>query len=194
MRVFVAGTWNTKKASRFAHVAEALGRQLAIEGFDLGCGPGTGIAEHVIRGYRAVEDCGEVTFYLPAQEEMTKVGEIVGEGADVIVQTDLDYPMRNIYQIRAADAVFILTGGDGTLEEAVVALADYHLPVAAMRGSGAAVDALELLLPLFPVWRDLLKVDTRIESLIQHIASRIDGARRLKRPEEKYSTVRVDAL
>ena len=193
MRVFVAGTWNEEKASKFAPAAHELGKQLALGGFDLGCGPGTGVSRHVIRGYRSVDQRGKVTFYLPTRADMERVGEIVGEGADSIVQTDLDYPMRNIYQIRAADAVCIVTGGDGTLEEAVVALADYQLPVAALRGSGIAVDALELLLPLFPQWGGLLKIASDVETLVDYVASRIGSVPRAHLPEERYSAVTVNA-
>lgn len=171
MRVFVAGTWRKKKASDFANVATSLGQQLAERGYDLACGPGTGISEFVIQGYRSVDSRGEVIFFLPDRREMEKVGEEVGFGADRIVETDLDYPMRNIYQIRASDALFIVTGGDGTLEEGVIALADYGIPVAALRGSGPAVQALELLLPLFPVWEKLLKIGESVPDLLDHLAS-----------------------
>ena len=173
MRVFVAGTWSNKKASQFKDIANSLGRHLAERGYDLACGPGTGISQFVIQGYRSIEPRGKVTFFLPDRREMEKVGEEVGFGADAIVETDLDYPMRNIYQIRASDALFILTGGDGTLEEGVIALADYGIPVAAFRNSGSAVQALELLLPLFPAWEQLLKVGETLSELLDHLSSRM---------------------
>jgi uncharacterized protein (TIGR00725 family) len=173
MRVFVAGTWDKVKASGFGDVAVSLGEELARRGYDLGCGPGTGISEFVIQGYRSVRPRGEVVFFLPSRAEMAKVGEDVGTGADRIVETSLDYPMRNIYQVRASDALILLTGGDGTLEEAVVALSDYKIPVAGFRGSGAAIKALELLLPLFPAWAELLKVGDDISELLDHLSKKM---------------------
>ena len=171
MKIFVAGTWSKKKALKFAEVAYSLGRQIAEKEHDLICGPGTGIAEHVVSGFRSVENRkGKITFYLPNRYEMEKVGEVVGEGADFIIETDYDYPMRNIFQIRKSEAVFILTGGDGTLEEAIVALADYNLPVAAYKNSGVAIDALEMLLPLFPFWTRFLKIGDDVTVLLEHIS------------------------
>ena len=170
MQIFVSGTWNDQKAAPFAHEATIAGRLIASSGFDLACGPGTGIAKHVIEGFRSVPGRkGIVRFYLPEQAAMEKVGESVGDGADELIETHLDYPMRNIYQIRASDALLIVTGGDGTLEEAITALADYQLPVAALSGSGSAPKALELLLDLYPNWKKFLCFGEDIEHLCQYL-------------------------
>jgi uncharacterized protein (TIGR00725 family) len=173
MRVFVAGTWNKRKATDFGDIAVSLGQELARRGYDLGCGPGTGISEFVIRGYCSVQPRGEIVFYLPSRSEMEKVRETVGDGADRIVETNLDYPMRNIYQIRAADGLILLTGGDGALEEALVALADYKIPVAGLVGSGSAIKALELLKPLFPDWGELLRLGNSLAELLDHLAEKM---------------------
>ena len=173
MRVFVAGTWDKVKASGFGDFAASLGQELARRGYDVGCGPGTGISQFVIEGYRSVQPRGEVVFFLPSRSEMEKVGEAVGDGADRIVETNLDYPMRNLYQVRASDGLILVTGGDGTLEEAIVALADYKIPVAGLRGSGAAIRALELLQPLFPDWNPLLKFGDSISELVDHLAEKM---------------------
>lgn len=179
MKIFVAGTWRREKALAFSQLAHALGVHLAERGHDLTCGPGTGIAEHVISGFRSVPDRrGKVTFYLPNRSDMEKAGERVGEGADAVVQTDYDYPMRNIFQIRSCDALFILTGGDGALEEALAALADYNLPVSAYKGSGPAVAALELLVPLFPDWTELLRIGEDLPDLLDHIEVAGQASRR----------------
>jgi len=111
MQIFVSGTWNEKKASPFASQAVLLGKLIADSGYDLACGPGTGIAKYVIEGYRSVTSRGKVRFYLPSRVEMEKVGEMVGDGADDIIETDMDYPLRNIYQVRASHALFSITGG-----------------------------------------------------------------------------------
>lgn len=169
MQVFVAGTWSSEKAVPFSQEGVLIGKEIAIRGYDLACGPGTGMAKHIIEGYRSIIPRGKVRFYLPKISEMEKVGEVIGEGADETIETDLDYPLRNIYQIRESDALFIITGGDGTLEEAIVALADYQLPVAALENSGSAVKALSLLLDIYPSWKTLLKINNNILDLMDHI-------------------------
>jgi hypothetical protein len=83
---------------------------------------------------------------------MQGVGEEVEPGSDEIIQTDLDYPMRNVHQISKSVGLIVISGGDGALEEILPALADYGLPVSALRGSGQAAVALEALVQIFPEW------------------------------------------
>ncbi len=170
MQVFVSGVWSEKKAAPYAAQAFELGQLLARLGYDLASGPGTGISRYVIDGYRSIQPRGTVRFYLPAAGEMEKVGEVVGEGADEIIETDLDYPMRNILQVRSSQGVVIVTGGDGTLEEAITALADYEIPVAALRKSGTAATALELLVTIYPQWQPRLKIGDSVNELVDFIA------------------------
>ena len=145
--------------------ARALGREIADGGFDLACGPGTGIARHVIDGYREAEERGTVRYYLPSEAAMAAVGEKVEPGADSIERTDLDYPMRNVLQVQRSDGLFVLTGGDGTLEEILPAVIDYRIPVAAVTGTGTAVKALRALLEIYPEWADLVLIGEEARSL-----------------------------
>ena len=173
MKIFVSGTWNSAKAERFSKEGALLGALLAGKGYDLVCGPGTGMARHVIDGFRSVANRGKVTYVLPAKAEMESVGETVEEGADEIVATEYDYPMRNIYQVKLSDALIVLTGGDGSLEEAICALADYRVPVAAYRESGTAAIALDFLRSLYPAWEELLFISTNVEDLVGFIDGKL---------------------
>ena len=149
MQIFVSGTWREAKAEPYRTQATILGRMVAQEGFDLSCGPGTGIARHVIDGYRAEAARGVVRYYLPSRELMSAVGEDVHDGADEIVQTEFDYPMRNVWQVKQCVGLFVITGGDGTLEEVLPALIDYRIPVAMLEGSGSAATAVHLLCDIY---------------------------------------------
>lgn len=155
-QVFVSGTWREAKAAPYIHQAERLGDRLAREGFDLACGPGTGISRHVIDGYRAVTNRGTVRYYLPRADLMQAVGEEVADGADEIVQTDFDYAVRNTWQMINCHGLVVLTGGDGALEEILPALIDYLLPVGVVRGTGPAAAAIDALVPIFPEWDELI--------------------------------------
>lgn len=173
MQIFVSGAWKSEKAEAYKDQAFLLGEQLALAGMDLTCGPGTGIARYVIDGYRAVGTRGTIRYYLPARHEMEKVGEVVAEGADAIVETDLDYPMRNLYQVKHSQGLFILTGGDGTLEEAIASIADYRLPVAVVRGSGTAAAALEALVEIYPEWSNHLLFGADVEEILKQFIDRV---------------------
>lgn len=174
-QIFVSGTWRESKALPYKGEAENLGRQLARSGHDLACGPGTGIARHVIDGYRSVTRRGLVRFYLPREELMLAVEETVAEGSDEIVQTEFDYPVRNVWQVSQCDGLFILTGGDGALEEALPALIDYDIPVAVVQGAGPAARALERLVDIFPEWRSRLAFGDTVDALIEPFLSQVAG-------------------
>jgi predicted Rossmann-fold nucleotide-binding protein len=174
-QVFVSGTWRAERALPFSQDAEEFGASLARRGFDLAVGPGTGIARHVIDGYRRIEPRGNVSYYLPRAELMAEVGESVELGYDVIHQTDFDYPTRNVWQISRCDGLAIITGGDGALEEALPALVDYRLPVALVRNSGPAAIAIERLLDLFPEWNDLLIVGDSIHDVSKEFFNAVES-------------------
>lgn len=171
--IFVSGTWRANKAAPHSAAAHRVGQRIAEAGCSLGCGPGTGIARHAIDGFRSVSNrVGRVYYYLPDEAHMLAVGEEVEPGADEIVRTDLDYPMRNVYQIGQSAGLIVITGGDGALEEIVPALADYGLPVAALRGSGQAADALQALVRVFPEWEPNILLDDNPDELADFVLAR----------------------
>jgi predicted Rossmann-fold nucleotide-binding protein len=172
-QVFVSGTWRDDKARPYANQAAFLGQRLAARGLDLACGPGTGISRYVIDGYRSVSPRGKIKFYLPVEDAMLAVGEEVAEGSDIIEQTPFDYPMRNVYQISKSDGVFIITGGDGTLEEALPALIDYNIPVAVIEETGKAAQGMKALLKIFPEWQQLLSFSTGVEQIIDQYCDQV---------------------
>lgn len=153
MQIFVSGTWKESKALDYRDQALTLGKGLADAGYDLACGPGTGIARHVIDGYKSRSRRGVVRYYLPLESEMAKVGETVEPGADEIEQTNFDYVMRNVYQVKQSDGLFVLTGGDGTLEEILPAIIDYGLAVGIVEAAGTAAKAMKGLVAIFPEWK-----------------------------------------
>lgn len=173
IQIFVSGTWKTSKAAKYSDQGWSLGQFLARAGVNLACGPGTGIARHVIDGFRSEPERGIVRFYLPLRAEMEKVGETVEDGADEIVETTFDYPMRNVWQVKQSHGVFVLTGGDGTLEEVLPAVIDYGIPVAVVNGAGTAAAALCRLIEVYPGWRNLLRIGPDVHSIAQPFINQV---------------------
>jgi len=172
VQIFVSGTWKTEKAELYRDEARELGARIAAAGCDLACGPGTGIARHVIDGFRAAPRRGKVRYYLPREEDMHAVGEEVQPGADEIEHTGLDYPMRNLLQVSRCDGLFVLTGGDGALEEVIAAVVDYRVPVAIVEGAGSAAAAVTALLDVYPAWRELVELGPDVGTLIEPFLTR----------------------
>jgi uncharacterized protein (TIGR00725 family) len=173
-QIFVSGTWRDDKAAEYAGTATRVGEIIAAAGWSLACGPGTGIARYVVDGFRSVAPrAGIVRFYLPAEAHMTAVGEVAGPGADDIVHTDFDYPIRNVFQVSRSSGLIAISGGDGTLEEILPALVDYQIPVAVLKGSGDAAAALEGLLEVFPAWRSNVLLGTDADELTGFVFERL---------------------
>jgi uncharacterized protein (TIGR00725 family) len=173
MQIFVSGTWKPEKAQPYRDQARQLGQDIAAAGFDLGCGPGTGIARYVIEGFRAAQPSGLVRFYLPTADDMAAAGEAVQVTADEIEHTGLDYPMRNVLQVKRSDGLFVLTGGDGALEEILPAVIDYDVPVAIVAGAGTAAAAVTALLDIYPDWRRLVTLGPDVDALIGDFLARV---------------------
>jgi predicted Rossmann-fold nucleotide-binding protein len=176
MQIFVSGTWNPDKARPYSAQALELGARIAAAGHDLACGPGTGVARYVIDGFRQVPQRGRIRYYLPAEADMRAVGEEVMPGADEIEHTGLDYPMRNLLQVKRSDGLFVLTGGDGALEEIIAAVVDYRVPVAVVDGAGAAAAAVAALLEVYPKWHELIERGPDVMSLIDPFLARVGVA------------------
>lgn len=175
MQVFVSGTWKREKAQPYREQAYRLGASIAAGGFDLACGPGTGIARYVIEGFRAAQPSGVVRFYLPTADDMAAAGEEVQGTADEIEHTGLDYPMRNVLQVKRSDGLFVLTGGDGALEEILPAVIDYKVPVAIVEGAGTAAAAVAVLLDIYPDWRRRITLGPNVDTLIGDFLARVEG-------------------
>ncbi|HTQ67345.1 MAG TPA: hypothetical protein VMI13_01505 [Solirubrobacteraceae bacterium] len=180
MQIFVSGTWKPQLAQAYRAQALELGTRIAAAGFDLSCGPGTGIARHVIDGFRGASGTGKVRYYLPTEADMRAAGEEVMPGADEIEWTGLDYPMRNLLQVSQADGLFGLTGGDGALEEVIAAVVDYRVPVAIVAGAGSAAAAITALVEIYPEWRSLVEFGPDVASLIDPFLARVEAASTFK--------------
>jgi len=175
VQIFVSGTWSPEKAQPYITQALELGARIASAGFDPACGPGTGIARHVIDGFRHAAGAGKVRYYLPTEEDMLDVGEDVLPGAAEIERTGLDYPMRNVLQVKRSNGLFVLTGGDGALEEILPAVIDYRIPVAIVERAGSAAAAVAALLDVYPEWRERVEIGPDVRSLIEPFLARVSA-------------------
>lgn len=171
-RVFVSGSWRSEEGRRYAAEAQALGKLLAERGFDLIIGPGTGVARSVIDGYHSVKNRGEIFFYLPRLKEMKRVGEEMEDGADHIIETEQDYPTRNLIMIRKADAVIAIDGFAGTLSEIIASVMDYQKPTAALENSGEAVNIAKQLEHI----KDKIFFSEKVEAIVSYIEKQLAAA------------------
>ncbi len=128
MKILMLGSWEKHKAVACQKEAEEIGRLLAEQGHILISGGGTGISELVVNSYRKNKG-KEYICYIPSKNQMEKVGEQLGPKSDKLIETNLDYPERNVVMVRECDGVIALHDGLGTLTEIIHAIKDYDKKV-----------------------------------------------------------------
>lgn len=128
MRILILGSWEKHKAVACIKEAEEIGKLLAEKEHILISGGGTGVSEIVVNSYKKNKG-KEYVCYIPSKKQMEKVGEELGPKPDKLIETNLDYPERNVVMVRECDAVIALHGGLGTLTEIIHAVKDYNKKV-----------------------------------------------------------------
>jgi hypothetical protein len=128
MKILMFGSWQAHKAIECKKEAEEIGKELAERGHILISGGGTGISKLVVEAYKKNKG-KQFIAYFPSEQIMKKVGEEKGPKPDKVIETNVDYPERNLIMIRNCDAIIALHGGLGTLAEIINAVKDYHKKV-----------------------------------------------------------------
>ncbi len=118
-----------------------VGRQIALRGFVLLTGATTGVPLEAARG--AKEENGLVVGISPAsnmEEHQEKYGMPLRHH-DVIIYTGLGKQGRNVVNIKSSDAVIIIGGSVGTLNEFTAAYATSKL-IGVLEGSGGIAEII----------------------------------------------------
>ena len=165
MKVLVIGTWNEKESRKYKSQAEELGTLLAKRGHVLVASPSSGFQGLVAQAYKSSGGHHFIGFY-PDLNIMNKIGEKVLVEPDEKIMTGQCYPIRNIMQIKGSEALIIITGGAGTLTEAITIVNDYHLPGSYFSGSSSIIDGY---LKLDPLFKKKIHISHSITSLVDYL-------------------------
>lgn len=119
--------------------AEVLGKEIAKAGMVLVTGATTGTPYWASKGAKSAG--GLVIGFSPAssEEKHVKTYRLPIDYQDVIIFTGFEYSGRNWLLTRAADAVIIVCGRIGTLNEFTAAFEDQK-PIGILEGSGGTAD------------------------------------------------------
>ena len=125
-----------------AEKAEAIGREIAKAGLVLVTGATTGIPYWSAKG--AKEAGGLVVGLSPAASEAQhlKTYHLPLDYHDVIIYTGFEYSGRNLLLTRSVDAVIVICGRIGTLNEFTIAFEDQK-PIGVLEGTGGTADMIE---------------------------------------------------
>lgn len=125
--------------------AEEIGREVIKQNGILITGATSGIPDFAAKGAKA--EGGIVIGMSPAAsfQHHVKTYKLPTENYDTIIFTGFDYSGRNLLLTKAADAVIVICGGFGTLNEFTIALED-NKPVGILTGTGGAAEKIPGLL------------------------------------------------
>ncbi len=122
--------------------AEAIGREIAKAGLVLVTGATTGIPYWSAKGCK--EAGGMVIGLSPASSELQhlKTYHLPVDYHDIIIYTGFEYSGRNLLLTRSVDAVIVICGRIGTLNEFTIAFED-EKPIGVLEGTGGTADKIE---------------------------------------------------
>jgi uncharacterized protein (TIGR00725 family) len=122
--------------------AEIMGREIAKAGMVLVTGATTGIPYWAAKG--AKEEGGIVIGFSPAasKEAHIKTYRLPTDYHDLIVYTGFEYAGRNLLLARASDAVIVICGRMGTLNEFTIAFEDQK-PIGVFEKTGGTADEIK---------------------------------------------------
>lgn len=125
--------------------AEKLGRLIAEQDIVLVTGATTGMPYWAAKG---AKDAGGIVIGLsPAASELAhlKTYHLPVDYHDLIIYTGFEYSGRNLLLTRSSDAVIMLCGRMGTLNEFTIAFED-NKPIGVLEGSGGTANEIKRLL------------------------------------------------
>jgi uncharacterized protein (TIGR00725 family) len=124
-----------------AHVyqtAEALGQEIAKQGFVLLTGAAKGVSFYAAKG--AKTQGGMSVGINPAFDEVdVKNYNVSNDYLDVVIYTGMGYKGRNVITVRSCDGMIAVNGGFGTLNEISIAEGEIK-PIVVIEGTGGSAD------------------------------------------------------
>ena len=142
-KICVSGAAETEHCGQGAlKLAEQMGREIARHNGVVVTGATTGIPYFAARG---AKEAGGISIGLsPAATERAhvKTYHLPTDFFDLIIYTGFDYSGRNLLLTRSADAVILICGRMGTLNEFTIAFEDKK-PIGVLLGTGGTADMIK---------------------------------------------------
>ncbi len=141
-KICVSGAAETSHCAKDAlEKAEAFGREVAKRGLILITGATTGIPYWAAKG--AKNEGGIVIGLSPAASKLAhiKTYRLPIDYHDLIIYTGFEYSGRNLLLTRSSDAVVVICGRMGTLNEFTIAFEE-DKPIGVLEGTGGMSDQI----------------------------------------------------
>lgn len=176
-KIAISGAADTSHCG--AHInglAEEIGREVVKQGGVVITGATTGAPYWAAKG--AKEEGGLSIGFSPAvsEREHTKVYKLPTDYFDVIVYTGFDYSGRNLILMRASDAVIVVCGRIGTLNEFTVAFEDKKV-IGVLEGPWATDELIKEMVAQAHRGSGKIVYDSNPQTLVKKVVALIDEER-----------------
>lgn len=163
-------------AAEVLNLAKEMGREIVKHNGILLTGATTGIPYWAAIG--AKEANGISIGFSPAASEIShvKTYHLPIDYFDLIVYTGFEYAGRNLLLTRAADAIIIICGRMGTLNEFSIAYED-NKPIGVLEGSGGTADMIPKIVEKSHRGPGKIIYDSQPRALIEKLIPMIDKER-----------------
>lgn len=161
----------------FAHgLATQVGQQIVEQGHMVLTGATTGLSYYAAKAaHRMHEDYVTSVGFSPASSRIDHVNKyrLPTDAYGTIVYTGFGYTGRDLLLVRASDALIMVGGRVGTLNELTVALED-KVPVGVLLGSGGMTEEVEHVLKAAKRTRSGIIFDDDPQTLVKRVIQMVD--------------------
>ena len=181
-KICVSGAAETSHCAPDAlEKAKELGKEIVRHNGVLLTGATTGAPYWAAIG--AKEENGFSIGFSPAASEREHVEyyKLPTEYFDIIVYTGFNYSGRNLLLVRAADAVIVVCGRSGTLNEFTLAFEDER-PIGVLEGTGGTADMLREIVPKFNKGAGKIVYGTDPKKLVEDVLELVKKEKVLEIP------------
>lgn len=171
-KIAVSGSASNNCSKGAFKKAYEIGRQVALHGCVLVTGATIGVPEWATRGAKSV---GGISIGLsPAVSKQAHMNtyHLPTRYMDLIIYTGFDYSGRNMLMTRASDAVIVVCGRIGTLNEFTTAFEDKRI-VGVLTKTGGVEEQIDEILKLAKRGRSRIVFDDDPKKLVEKVIAHI---------------------
>jgi uncharacterized protein (TIGR00725 family) len=167
--------------------AYEVGRQIALNKAVLITGATIGVPAWATRGAKSAGGISIGLSPAVSVQAHTKTYHLPTKYMDLIIYTGFDYSGRNMLMTRSADAVIVICGRIGTLNEFTTAFEDKRV-VGVLTGTGGAEEEIDKILKIAHRGRKRIVFDSDPKKLVAAVIKMIRVNERQKHPSPHLET------
>jgi len=183
-KIAVSGSATDNCADGAFKKAYQVGRQIALRGCALVTGATVGIPQWATRGAKSAKGISIGLSPAVSRQAHIKTYHLPVANMDLIIYTGFDYSGRNMLMTRSADAVIVVCGRIGTLNEFTTAFEERKV-VGVLVGSGGIEAEIDDILTKAERGRRYIVFDEDPKKLVDKVLAKLKEVEKRKRPHRK---------